>query len=65
MCVTFNIVLQDVYDSMATLYAAKETAKLVEDYSTYIEDLMRDHMAMTGFLGSACLSFVAFFPRRL
>lgn len=42
---------------MADLYAAKEAAKAVELYADHIENVMRDHLDMTGLIGSmfACI----------
>lgn len=53
-----------LYQKMADLYTAKEAAKAVELYADHIEIVMRDHLDMTGLLGST-LHCVPQIPLRL
>jgi hypothetical protein len=43
-----------VYDAVEQLYVVGEAAKLVELYADHMTELVRHHMDLTGFLGSAC-----------
>jgi hypothetical protein len=47
---------REVYDAVEQLYVIGEAAKIVELYADHIEDLVRHHMELSGFLGSTCNS---------
>jgi hypothetical protein len=46
---------REVYNVIEQLYVVGEAAKIVELYAEHIEDLMRHHLELTGFLGSTSI----------